>query len=121
MTRSCWGCKYLYSSGEGYSNFTWLETNVNCAKDRNPNLPAGEPYDWNKDADADNWPKTNQSRCDLYAPGAWIELDIDGEVLPDDYTQDAEVIEAVDQHSGRQEEHAQQRALRKATAERAAG
>ena len=38
--KSCVGCKFLYSEGKGYSNYTWEETEVRCAKDKNPNLPA---------------------------------------------------------------------------------
>ena len=39
---SCIGCKFLYSRGEGYSNWTWMETYVHCAKDRTPNLTGGD-------------------------------------------------------------------------------
>lgn len=98
--KSCVGCKFLYTHGSGYSNYTWLETDVLCAKDRNPNLPAEECSDW--DMKNDNWPITNSSRCELYAPGEMVTLDIDGEDSPDDYTQDEEAIAAICEHSGRE-------------------
>lgn len=97
--KSCVGCKYLYSEGMGYSNYTWEDTKVLCAKNRNTNLPAEEPYDWKKEPD--NWPKTESARCELYAPGEMVELDVDGEDGPADHTQDEEAIAAICAHSGR--------------------
>lgn len=97
--KSCVGCKYLYSEGSGYSNYTWEETDVRCAKDRNPHLPADEPYDWKKEPD--NWPMTKDSRCELYAPGEMVALDVDGEDGPADYTEDAEAIAAICAHCER--------------------
>lgn len=101
---SCIGCKFLYSRGEGYSNWTWMETYVHCAKDRNPNLTGGDAEaccDWTKDVTNDNWPATNTSRCELYAPGSMVTLDVDGEDGPVDYTDDEEAIVAICEHSGR--------------------
>ena len=97
--KSCVGCKYLYTQGHGYSNYTWEETRVECAKDKNKNLPSDEPYDWNEVDD--NWPATNASRCDLYATGEKICLDVDGENGPADDTSDEEAILAICEHSGR--------------------
>ena len=65
--KSCVGCKFLYTVGTGDSNWTHLDGDVNCAKDRNPNLPADEPDDW--DEKNDNWPMTKNARCELYSPG----------------------------------------------------
>lgn len=103
MSKSCVGCKFLYSQGNGYSNWTWESDDVHCAKDRNPNLGAEKPYDWKQDAEADNWPKTNESRCELYAPGEFVALDVDGEDGPADQSKDAEQIAAIVAHSGRPE------------------
>jgi len=97
--KSCVGCKFLYTEGHGYSNYTWEETSVECAKDKNPNLPKDEPYDWNEKDD--NWPATNASRCDLYAPGEKVCLDVDGENGPADETSDEEAILAICEHSER--------------------
>lgn len=97
--KSCVGCKYLYSEGQGYSNWTWMDTDIRCAKDKNPNLPAEEGSDWVREPD--NWDKTNLSRCDLYAPGEMVEMDVDGEDGPADYTNDEEAIAAICEHSGR--------------------
>ena len=101
MSRSCVGCKFLYGQGEGYSNWTWESTSVECAKDKNPNLPKEEPYDWKHDGGSDNWPATNDSRCELYAPGEYITLDVDGEMGPADESTDQEQIDAIVKHSGR--------------------
>lgn len=101
---SCVGCKYLYSEGSYYSNYTWLETCVKCAKDKNPNLADGEakePYDWNQKAENDNWPVTNSSRCELYTEGIYVELDVDGENGPADESKDEEQIIAICEHSER--------------------
>ncbi len=70
---SCATCKYLYFKDRGYSNYTVTDTEVRCALDRNPNLPADEPYDWEYARESvpgkkshDNWPKTADSRCVKY-------------------------------------------------------
>jgi len=97
--KSCVGCKFLYSQGKGYSNYTWEETEALCAKDKNPNLPAEEGFNWTPEND--NWPKTNASRCELYSPGEKVTLDVDGEDGPADYTKDEETIEVICSHSGR--------------------
>lgn len=96
---SCIGCKYLYSEGDGYSNYTVLEQEVKCAKDANPNLPAYMPCDW--DADNDNWTRTNSSRCEFYSSGGMVALDVDGEDGPADYIDDEDAISAICAHSGR--------------------
>ena len=96
---SCIGCKYLYTKGVGYSNWTHLDDDVYCAKNRNPNLPSAEPYDWNRVND--NWPKTNTSRCEWYSAGEMVRLDVDGYDGPADYINDEEVIAAICEHSGR--------------------
>jgi hypothetical protein len=101
LCASCVGCKFLYTIGEGYSNFTWMDNIVNCAKDRNKNLPDSEPYDWKWSAESDKWPKTNSSRCELYAAGDKVSLDVDGDDYPDDYTSDIEAITVIQEHSGR--------------------
>lgn len=101
MSKSCVGCKFLYSQGTGYSNYTWESDDVHCAKDRNPNLPQEKPYDWKQEAEGDNWDKTKESRCDLYALGEFIALDVDGEDGPATHSTDQEQIDAIVKHSGR--------------------
>lgn len=98
--KSCVGCKYLYTYGSGYSNWTHLDDVVCCAKNRNPNLEDEEPDDWNMEDD--NWPKTNASRCELYSPGEMVRLDVDGEDGPADYTDDEDAIAAICEDSGRE-------------------
>ncbi len=98
--KSCIGCKFLYEQDHGYSNYTVEETEVCCAKNRNPNLVgAMRPWDWNQKDD--NWPMTKDSRCDLYAAGPDVHLDVDGEDSISSQTDDVEQIEAIVAHSGR--------------------
>lgn len=75
--RSCVGCKYLWADGSGYSDYTWMDTDVKCAKGRNPNLPTAEPYDWTQEAD--NLPATMNGRCDAFSPGPYITISPDGD------------------------------------------
>lgn len=98
---SCIGCKYLYSIGLGYSNYTLLDTEIRCAKNKNKYLPAHEPCDWVFDGVTDNWEKTNSGRCELYAAGVMVKLDVDGEDGPADYIDDKDVIESICNDSGR--------------------
>lgn len=98
--KSCVGCKFLYTVGTGYSNWTHLDDEVNCAKDRNQNLPADEPDDW--DEANDNWPMTKNARCELYSPGVKVALDVEGADGPADHTCDEEAITAICAHSGRE-------------------
>lgn len=99
---SCVGCKFLYLQEHGYSSWTVTETTVNCALDRNPKLPAHRPFDWAQSDD--NWHKTQNSRCEKYAGGPTVTLDVDGEDPVSAYTDDPEVLEAIAQHSGRRKE-----------------
>lgn len=99
--KTCVGCKFLYSEGDGYSNYTWLSDEVRCALDKNLKLPAERPSDWKRDTASDNWPKTRDMRCESYSPGIYVELDVDGLDGPADYTDDKEQIEAICKDTGR--------------------
>jgi hypothetical protein len=82
-----------------------MKTFVRCARDKNPNLIDGdveEPFDWNKNPEHDNWPKTNNSRCELYVSGVYVELDVDGDNGPADESEDEEQIIVICKHSGRE-------------------
>lgn len=96
---SCVGCKFLYTEGEGYSNWTWMDNIIKCSKDKNPNLPVIEGSDWNKEQD--NCPATMSSKCELYKEGVLVTLDIDGEDNAADWTNDPEQIESINTHCGR--------------------
>ena len=92
---SCIGCKFLFFQDRGYSNFTVEETDVCCALNLNANLPAGMPYDWNC-GDEDNWPKTDNSRCERYEhSNCAVHLDVDGEHPVESQTDDQELIDAI--------------------------
>lgn len=85
---SCVGCQYMYMHDTGYSNYTVLNTEVRCALDKNPNLPADAPYDWaaKHDGSRDNWPKTNESRCEKFLPfrdGGWHPAEFSVEAAHD--------------------------------------
>ena len=98
--QSCVGCKFLYSESTGYSNYTWNDNDIKCAKDKNPNLPAEKCGDWTPQRD--NWSKTDTSRCELYSPGEMVTLDVEGEDGPGNYTKDEEAIAAICAHSSRE-------------------
>lgn len=93
MSLSCCGCKFLYGNGEGYSNYTWLDTFVTCALDRNPLLPSEEPCDWDKEND--NWDKTKNGRCEKYSEGNYIVIDPEREIILTEESDDAEQIKAI--------------------------
>lgn len=102
VTESCVGCKFLYAEKAGYSDYSWAETYVRCALDKNSHLKAGcvqEPFDWNKDPD--NWPATRDSRCEMYVPGVYVTLDVDRADGPADYSPDEQQIQAICKHAGR--------------------
>lgn len=104
--KSCSNCKFLYADGQGYSNYTWMDTYVRCALDRNTNL---------KDNDIDKpyfkgeveklfsvWDATASSRCDAYKPGKFLTLDPDrhcDELIECD---DDEQVEAILKHDSGQ-------------------
>lgn len=54
-----------------------MDTDVVCAQERNSDLPASEPYDWDKEDD--NWKPTQSGWCALYQPGEMVCFDVDGE------------------------------------------
>lgn len=76
--RSCVGCKFLWADGSGYSDYTWMNTDVQCAKELNPNLPVAQPYDWTHDAANDNLEATKNGRCAAFSPGPYITVSPDG-------------------------------------------
>lgn len=88
---SCVGCKFLFGDGRGYSDWTWLDTDVRCALDRNPSLPDAEPFDWNMNDD--NWGPTKDGRCTAFSPGPYIVVSPDGEPRTDPI--DAEQARAI--------------------------
>lgn len=106
--KSCYGCKFLYEQQTGYSNYTVEGGEVRCAKDANPNLPADTPQDWNMveigqvpdgHDNPDNWPKTNQSRCDRFKPGSWLQLAVDEDDDLLDGKPDLEQVAAICWHA----------------------
>jgi hypothetical protein len=79
---SCLECAYLYFQDTGYSNYTVEDTEVRCALNRNPHLPADKPYDWYMPPGTDNWARTQNSICEeLVELGTShrAHFDVDGE------------------------------------------
>lgn len=109
MNQSCLGCKYLYGRGDGYSNWTWLDTDVHCALNRNPKLPATMPSDWTFShwegteplPDFDNWPATATSRCDQFEEGKFMTLDIEEEDGPATFSDDPAQVATICLHADR--------------------
>jgi hypothetical protein len=95
--KSCVGCKFLYSKDTGYSNYTIEETTIYCAKNLNDRLPDDEPWDWRHEPD--NWPKTMYGRCNLYAVGVMVRLDVENEDPVENQTDDSEVRAAINAHT----------------------
>ena len=93
---SCAGCQFLTAIDSGYSNYTVTDTDAYCLKNANPALPAPMPYDWEFNEGKDNWPATQNNRCELYKPipfayddypvhGNFAEMyhaDVEGETQP---------------------------------------
>ena len=97
MSKSCVGCKFLFGGGDGYSDWTWIDTYVMCALGRNSILKEGEysePSNWNQDAQKDNWEATRNGRCDRYSPGPYVVISPDG--VPDEGPTDAEQKRAIE-------------------------
>lgn len=86
---SCKGCKFLYTKGEGYSNWTWLDTIARCALDKNPSIPKDS---FGNIEDLYKLQCIKTGRCDRYAPGVLVELDVDGDDTPWHFTDDREAI-----------------------------
>jgi len=83
-----------------------MDTDVLCALDKNPALKTlggvAMPYDWIMEPEQDNLPATQNGRCENYSYSPdWVELDVDGEDGPANFTKDEEAIEAICKHSGR--------------------
>lgn len=99
-SKSCCGCKFLYGDGVGYSNYTWMETLVVCALDKNPllNDKNEEPYNWTNNAVNDNWERTKDNRCNRYDVGKYIVLDPDREIILSEESEDNEQINAITKH-----------------------
>ena len=94
MDNSCIGCKFLCKQDSGYSNYTVEETEVFCALNNNPNLPAVEPYNWTTGG-GDQWKATNKSRCPSYRLGEAAYFDVDREVTVEDFRYDPELYNAL--------------------------
>lgn len=95
--KSCLGCKFLYSDGTRYSNFTWMDTYVRRALGRNEALKGDieEPDDLADDPENDTWAPTMNGRCDRYSLGVHITLDPDRDNHPCFQSKDREQIEAI--------------------------
>lgn len=47
--KSCRDCVYHWRDGSGYSDWTWMETNLRCALAVHPEWPKEEPYEDDKE------------------------------------------------------------------------
>ena len=97
MNESCLGCKFLYGNGTGYSNYTWMETYLECALDKNPNLKDVEkPFDYEIQV-IDNFIPTMNSRCEFYRSGEFIVLPPDRDDDLSEYS-DREQVDIILNH-----------------------
>ena len=44
-TKSCKDCGFHWLNGTGYSDWTWLDTELRCALNKHPEWPKEEPYE----------------------------------------------------------------------------
>ena len=79
MNKSCYGCKFLFGDGDGYSDWTWLDTNVTCALDLNSELPKSECFDMS----VEKMLEKLGGKCDRYSSGPYITISPDGEANDD--------------------------------------
>lgn len=97
MAHNCHGCKYLYLDGVGYSDYTWEETYVTCALEKNDNLPIHEPWDYNDDMTGTlRWLATLACECDSYDAGEQVTITPDGNVQ--NFTDDDQQMFAILKH-----------------------
>lgn len=104
--RRCYNCKFYYRHDDGYSNYTVMETKVDCLHGKNPNLPTDEGYDWETD---DHAFMRVAEACDGFSEGKPLTVDCDeedapyplpeGRSLASYYTKDEEVIAAFIAHT----------------------
>ena len=91
---SCYGCKYLYKNGTGYSDWTWESTEITCAKGLNDNLPIEEPSNYDDDMTGRlRWLARLACECDEYSQGSMVTVSPDGNVL--DGSQDDKQMRAI--------------------------
>lgn len=87
MKVNCTECIFFVRNDEGYSNYTVMETIVDCLKGANLKLPAEESYDW----------ETKNSEvvyieCPLFRKGEGPHFDVDREMgKASNYSDDPEV------------------------------
>lgn len=100
--RRCYNCKFYYRHDRGYSNYTVIDTEVNCLLRKNPHLDdTDEGYSWETD---DHEFMRVAENCDGYRQGDPLSVDCeeeerpynapDGDNLASYYTNDPEVIAA---------------------------
>ena len=78
---SCYGCKYLYKNGLGYSDWTWESTELTCAKDLNDHLPVEETVDLGVDmAPTLRFMAQIACECNEYSQGSMVTVSPDGNV-----------------------------------------
>ena len=102
--KSCFGCKFLYGDGQGYSNWTWMDTFLICALSQSEKLKSGEvqkpytayeqrePLTPEREAELLN---LTGPRCSFYSPGPFVELCPDRDEEYKDLCIDEDQYEAI--------------------------
>lgn len=85
--KGCEGCKFLARWDSGYSNWTVMNTSVDCLKNVNPLMPINDDIESEKLDKALEFGETCSKRVE--GNGPWF--DVDGEVTDEDFKDDAEV------------------------------
>jgi len=87
----CTKCKFLLASDSGYSNYTVEETDLDCLKGFNKDLPAAESYRFETEQSGVN---TIAENCPHYTEGEGTHIDVDREDGNEvNYNDDPEVKE----------------------------
>ena len=94
--KRCNNCKFFMTQDEGYSNYTVLETIVNCLKRKNQYFPCEESYSWLSQDSEDYKQLQVAENCEEYKEchGIQIQFDVEGEATIDDYSDDNELVDA---------------------------
>lgn len=92
--KRCNNCKFFMTQDTGYSNYTVMETTVDCIKKANQYFPCDESYSWEYEPKKEFKELQVAENCSHYKKGEGIHFDVDGEITIEDYKNDTELVEA---------------------------
>lgn len=100
MENRCYNCKFFAKVDSGYSNYTVTETTIHCLKKHFK--PTEESYSWvdHHDSTKDHEFFKRAITCEdfKHETGIQIELDVDGTITIEDFSDDEEVYDAAKEY-----------------------